>query len=512
MNITWVQMAASAGLGALIGYGTNALAIKSLFRPLQPRWYCLGWQGVIPRNRGRLAANIARVVGQDLLARGYLLEQLGHPSLQRHLRDFIATQLARGLDMSGADIWTRAPASWRGPGLTALITRLTGHMATWSGGPEGQALRGQLVDWLAKGARARLLGEIVSEDHMAELAAALGRALGNGDNQAALAQLVQSRMQNWLRANRPLEEALPPELRALLHEQLRRQVPAITRRLARWLQDPDNVEHLSERIFQALESYDGDGLWGRLVSELGLRFFREQIRRAIEERLPEVAHDYLHSPETRRQVEDQLIGAIDAFLQRPVGEWGGAHGEELAGKMGAVAAAWLGSVQVQEQLGGLLVDLYRRHAGRPLGELVPAGVWAAGRDGLLAALRLDPEQVAAWSGPLSDGIGQWLGDNCTPLRAWLGLEDEREAALVDWLQAKAGQLMRREVPALIDHFDVEALVRVKIEAFDLLRVERLIKDIISDQLRYINLLGAVLGGAVGLLLPFLNAWIASLGG
>ena len=29
--------------------------------------------------------------------------------------------------------------------------------------------------------------------------------------------------------------------------------------------------------------------------------------------------------------------------------------------------------------------------------------------------------------------------------------------------------------------------------FDLLRVERLIKDIISDQLRYINLLGAVLG-------------------
>ena len=54
------------------------------------------------------------------------------------------------------------------------------------------------------------------------------------------------------------------------------------------------------------------------------------------------------------------------------------------------------------------------------------------------------------------------------------------------------------------------MVYAKIMKFDLLRVERLIKDIISDQLRYINLLGAVLGALVGALLPFLNAFIASL--
>ncbi|NKB71250.1 MAG: DUF445 family protein [Candidatus Latescibacteria bacterium] len=512
MTISWVQMAASAGLGALIGYGTNFLAIKSLFRPLRPRWYSLGWQGVIPRNRGRLAHNIARVVGQDLLARGYLLEQLDHPSLQGHLRNFVVAQLGRGLDLSGADIWARLPESWRGPGLDGLVLRLLQQLAVWSDGEQGRELRQQLADWVSQAAQESPLGALASRDQVAEWAAALGRGLGAESTQMAVSEQVRSRLQHWLQADRPLEEALSPELRAVLHEQLRHQVPAITRRLAQWLQDPDNVEHLSKRIFQALEEYDGDSLWGRLFSEMGVRVFRRQIRRAIEERLPQVAYDYLHSGETQRQVEEQLIGAIDAFLRRPVGEWGAERGEELADKLGSLAANWLASPQVQSHLQTMLVDLYRRHADQPLGQLLPASLWAAGRQRLLDGLRLTPTQAAAWAEPVGSWLRQWLGQNRTPFRLLLGLEGERETALVDWLQDRAGQLLRREVPALIDHFDVEGLVRTKIEAFDLLRVERLIKDIISDQLRYINLLGAVLGGMVGLLLPFLNAWIAALGG
>ena len=61
--IPWTQVAVSAALGALIGYSTNRLTINPLFRPLEPRWYRLGWQGVIPRNRRKLAGNISKVVG-----------------------------------------------------------------------------------------------------------------------------------------------------------------------------------------------------------------------------------------------------------------------------------------------------------------------------------------------------------------------------------------------------------------------------------------------------------------
>ena len=58
--------------GALIGYFTNALAIRMLFRPLT-RKYLLGvpvplTPGIIPRRRGELARSIGRMVARDLLS------------------------------------------------------------------------------------------------------------------------------------------------------------------------------------------------------------------------------------------------------------------------------------------------------------------------------------------------------------------------------------------------------------------------------------------------------------
>ena len=61
-------------VGAIIGYATNTIAIKMLFRPHQPKHlWLVGWQlpltpGVIPRHREALAANIGDVVERELLS------------------------------------------------------------------------------------------------------------------------------------------------------------------------------------------------------------------------------------------------------------------------------------------------------------------------------------------------------------------------------------------------------------------------------------------------------------
>lgn len=58
-------------IGALIGYCTNYIAVKMLFRPLHPIKIG-GWQlpftpGVIPKGQGRLAKALGRAVGDTLL-------------------------------------------------------------------------------------------------------------------------------------------------------------------------------------------------------------------------------------------------------------------------------------------------------------------------------------------------------------------------------------------------------------------------------------------------------------
>ena len=67
-------------IGAIIGYATNWIAVKMLFRPhKEVRFF--GWKlpftpGVIPKGQGRLARAVGRVVEEQLLTREVLEEEL----------------------------------------------------------------------------------------------------------------------------------------------------------------------------------------------------------------------------------------------------------------------------------------------------------------------------------------------------------------------------------------------------------------------------------------------------
>ncbi|OQY17136.1 MAG: hypothetical protein B6I36_09400 [Desulfobacteraceae bacterium 4572_35.1] len=58
-------------LGAIIGYVTNYIAIRMLFRPLRP-WHIFGLRlpltpGIIPSQRHKLATKMGEMVGSHLL-------------------------------------------------------------------------------------------------------------------------------------------------------------------------------------------------------------------------------------------------------------------------------------------------------------------------------------------------------------------------------------------------------------------------------------------------------------
>lgn len=90
-------------LGAIIGYFTNYLAIKMLFRPKRA-WY-LGKHrvpftpGIIPKNKDRLARAVGQAVGEKLLTRSDIKEQLLHGAVRRAFVDTAVNEL-QGVQMS----------------------------------------------------------------------------------------------------------------------------------------------------------------------------------------------------------------------------------------------------------------------------------------------------------------------------------------------------------------------------------------------------------------------------
>src|SRR5262245_61105997 len=85
-------------VGALIGWLTNFLAIKMLFRPRQPQFvFGLLLQGVIPRRQRDLALKIGEVVEEELLKSEDILDAINTEEWRGHLAGVIETRLDRFL-------------------------------------------------------------------------------------------------------------------------------------------------------------------------------------------------------------------------------------------------------------------------------------------------------------------------------------------------------------------------------------------------------------------------------
>ncbi len=77
----------------LIGWGTNWIAIKMLFRPKRTFHFLgLKWQGLIPRRRTQIASTIAEIIERDILSSHTIQHELKQINLHPYLKE-LATRL-----------------------------------------------------------------------------------------------------------------------------------------------------------------------------------------------------------------------------------------------------------------------------------------------------------------------------------------------------------------------------------------------------------------------------------
>lgn len=99
MNIEWSYIVAPL-IGGVIGYITNDIAIRMLFRPHKPK-YLMGIHvpftpGIIPKEKGRIAEAIGGVISENLMNKEvlerYLLSDEMVGKVRSAVEEFVATQ------------------------------------------------------------------------------------------------------------------------------------------------------------------------------------------------------------------------------------------------------------------------------------------------------------------------------------------------------------------------------------------------------------------------------------
>ena len=192
-------------IGAVIGYCTNYIAVKMLFRPLRPV-HLFGRQlpftpGIIPKGQARLARAIGGVVGDTLLTEEDLQQMLLTEEVQNQLRISLDNLLREKEEVS----------------LKELCLRFTDETVYETG---RAVMQEKLTDVVADRVLDMGLGEIISQKVLEAVRQKVsGSLLGmmiSGDMLDSFAEPIRSSVDRYLEGN--VSALLAPQVSRLWSE------------------------------------------------------------------------------------------------------------------------------------------------------------------------------------------------------------------------------------------------------------------------------------------------------
>ena len=505
-------------LGAVIGYVTNRIAIKMLFRPLNPKRF-LGVRvpltpGVIPRNRFDLARTIGRMVSEQLLSPQALREQLDSPEFRDSLKRWIGERrralMQRPISLPGANGHADA-AGTRQDGQSGFPEELLEELlAGFLKSPQCACLVQSLAEQVTSDVGGKRVSEITSAEQLADfvhgniLPALRNEELGN-----TASEFVNNWLRDQFNQNKRLKEYLTQENLEALHALIRNNLPTATWLIFNWLRQPDMSEKLV-KIGQDLveETVSHQGLMTRVILSISgkkdeaIRDMPNVIAKVIDD-----AEQSLKTPEMQTLISDAVGVALERISGRRI-KWLIGHNEQTiywmadrATRGAFTALSETSAASVREAAG----RFYEKNSQATLGEMAERtlGIQTETVSGLTANLMMgylgDPTTPGSIRKAASQLGANGDGDSASvTLESLVPLSDETADRLDEYLAGQTIGFLGEQMPELSRILDVETLVTNRINSFDVKDVEDLVMSISGRHLRWINWFGAGLGAIIGL--------------
>lgn len=468
-------------VGAVIGYITNYLAIRMLFRPLETK-YLFGkplpfTPGLIPKERDRLAARTGQAVKAYLLTEEAVLTHLESSNVPGRMETAIRNFLTREADKDTAIGEVLAQRLEITP---ASVAPLLGRFLVknrWFGWADAQTAKSRVETYLA----GKMHNERWAEPVIDRLKALFTRTVAEGTLDTTAADALLALFAE--KEGQTLEEALPEPLLLGLLAQYNEREEELVVQLKRLL--------LSARMTATVRAAAQDTAEQHMARPLRV-FLRPE---GIGSRVAEAYIAYLESEESTVLLKENLRGAVDTLLHTNVTDL-------LRPVTKEKTAAW-----AREGLEGLVLLIHKEGVNDRLCKVLHthADTLSETAAGLVSGMLADSLQkrTEAQAAAMTEPLLQLLFETKTAdvLKSFGDDAPQR-------LAQKAADLLRKALPGMVKdgvaRFGVDKLVEEQIKRFDVKMLEEVIVDVADRELKAITNLGALLGAIMGLIQPLLQ--------
>lgn len=506
-----LRLALPPAFGFVIGFATNALAIRMLFRPhREVRVLGLRFHGMIPRRKAEIAATVSRTVMSELLREQSVAQRLSGPEVRDALQGLVLDLLERYL---GRDYGSLAETLGleRESSLERVLLQVareaSGAAEQWLRTPEGVSFVEHVLAALLRRSPADLLR---GEERLA-VQLVVGKTaefLAAADLEARVRPGVARALVALASTEASLGSLLPEGVRAAGVATVRSAVPVLLRRFEEALLSRANVEKIKAAVRAGIESYlleTEGGVVKNLVRQAALmgrgRIFREadEIVDANLHRLGEL----VYQEENRARLEEGVADALDQVLARTPAQFLEAFPPETLNRLYDQVASWacdqLRRPPVAQALTQVMEKELRSLFETPLEDLVAA---AGAEEGVARRWALQVADRVAEGGLRSLAEREAPALVRSLLHSPLGRLDRQvpRALLAEVTGLGLDHLMpviSSQVPAILGIVDVRGLIEREILAFSPSEVENVILSVARRELQTITWWGGVLGALVG---------------
>ncbi len=519
----YLQYLTPPALGALIGYVTNKVAIKMLFRPLKA-WRVFGLRipmtpGVIPSKRHEFAANMGEIVGDHLLTSNEIGHALTQPAFQHHLYSLIEERVGNLLHQELGPVSTLIPQKFQIYFELAVKTvrfQVKDHIHTFIQSPGfaqrvEESINRRLEQFLSREVSKVLHGR-ERENAYRFIEEGLGRLLSGTAMQQWLEEFLQQKMYGILLQNRALREILPTPAQQMIFELIERETPSLLLRLSAILQEPEVRDRIVRGATNGVDSFISSmGPMAAMARGfLNMETVEQKIRDYLDSREEDIS-SWLQSEEVRNKVADVLAERFRKFLEQPVHSFLPKDDDPKIEQFCRSLSARLMPMLQQQEVHAALASMLKTNFETAIdgGDLPvrKALVDLVGRDGLERgktwvvdegkALLRSRETIATLDPMIETMLDALLAKPIGRLSNLLPADVREE--IYRSIQTMASNMLASEVPGLVSSLNIRKIVAEKINSLDLLRLEKLLLSIMEEQFKYINLFGAILGFAIGCL-------------
>lgn len=511
----WVQVAGLILFATVHGYLGAWIAVRMLFRPRQPFkvfGITLFPQGMIPRHRERLASTIGKAVGEELVSKETVLEELFEKNfLRRKIENLIDSYAQDFLNRDHPTLIEALPSGLREPFLdavSALQLKIGAHIQGVLKSEEtAQSING-FVERRVDEFLSKRVSEVIDEDKFNKTLAfveARARAIVRQPAlEKKISDFIDKQIDSLATSHATLGELFTPDSITLVKEKANEQIEPIVHHLTEIATAKRTRDQIGALVKREVHNYYEQLPFFKKIfvsRENLLGEVDNLVNESLPRRIEETLRGDFFAEEARNFLNVTIDNATAQPLQEVVGKINPAQLESLKAQVKRSVFSLVQGEEMQTSVSAYLTDSLQKIRPHSLDAILqtahPESEEKLKRmlaKGLLNVLNQE-ETANIINRVLSRQIERFLSIPIGKLSDHISQEQIKTAGqrLTDTIINAA----KEKLPVVIQEFDIGNVVREKINNYPVEKLENLILSVAKEHLRKIELFGAFLGFILG---------------